>query len=637
MTAPLLTRHPPHGKTESLFPYVLRLSEKNGYETPSGLLLFVGQYPAALSPGIDLLKKLDRATNHVNKDLKSIGYTLKGRTRLLLGHNVDVRHLRLNNPRICPECILELGIIEAHFDLSVMIACPMHRTFLLSACPICQRSLRWYRPGLLECECGAKFDSAKLSIAPTELIDLLDVVRRRVLRLRVPERYPSGIPASELGRLGLHSLLFLIDVIGRRQSQNFLYASDFDRIVPFAAHALAQWPHNFHEMLEQLRPNDQSVAISTGIFHGLYSALSYGIKQGKHTEFLMEALSQFAINNRGEGRHSSNRGKNEQLPRYISNVEFARRSGIDPESAAKWLAKVNASVLRESQGGRNRVWVDLSSIQDISRTLVLSDAKKNKVSSITSAAKLLGMPRSLFKLLLVTQDFEIKNSPRSRYGVPELDIKAFAEKLMARIPSRRSLRHAETTIRLGEIVRYTHSTLEMKAEMIRRVLRGELNVLGWDGGGIDSLLISKGRFLEFLRLDTTTLARTALGSKNYPFTTAQAGRELCCSYKSIPILVQKRYLKGVWLLRALWVSRESLEEFKRNYVPVRTIASRIRTSSAALMRFCRSRGIAMIVCVLTGKDGKQAFVRASDQNALMSSRAEWESKRTRARRLHRAA
>lgn len=159
--------------------------------------------------------------------------------------------LRLESPRICPECINQFGFIEAHFDLSVMIACPIHRKQLLSLCRRCNKSLSWYRPGLLECDCGASLREPQSIVASQETLDVLDIVRRKVLRLSIPNQYSSGIPVAYLAPLRLCALLFLIDDLGLRQSSRVTNIDDYDRIVPFASHLLAHWPSNYLRNLEQ--------------------------------------------------------------------------------------------------------------------------------------------------------------------------------------------------------------------------------------------------------------------------------------------------------------------------------------------------------------------------------------------------
>ncbi|MGO9515716.1 MAG: hypothetical protein ACLPND_01595 [Candidatus Korobacteraceae bacterium] len=87
----------------------------------------------------------------------------------------------VTRPKLCPECVAEKGFIEAHFDLALMTGCPVHSWSLLSRCPGCMEPLRWFRPGLLECDCGASVRNANLPAISMAESDLLDIVRRKML------------------------------------------------------------------------------------------------------------------------------------------------------------------------------------------------------------------------------------------------------------------------------------------------------------------------------------------------------------------------------------------------------------------------------------------------------------------------
>ena len=201
MTTPLLVRHPAPFLTESLFGYILRLSEENGYTTPWSLLLLaqIRQHEAR-STGIQVAK-LAQVSNRPQTELESISYRWPGdrpRSCRLLGHLLTPWELVVTRPKLCPECVAEKGFIEAHFDLALMTGCPVHSRSLLSRCPGCMKPLRWFRPGLLECHCGASLRNADLPAISGAEADLLDIMRRKTLGLAAGRDYASGLPGSYL-------------------------------------------------------------------------------------------------------------------------------------------------------------------------------------------------------------------------------------------------------------------------------------------------------------------------------------------------------------------------------------------------------------------------------------------------------
>src|ERR1019366_7679275 len=153
---PLLVRHPATNPTESLVGYALRLSEKNGYVSPWSLCQLAGMRQRELQTAGIKIEKLAAVANRSVFELNRIAFSPGDNRKLfsLLGHRLTSTDLSISQPSICPRCIAEKGFIEAHWHLKLMVACPSHQCVATSHCPNCAKRLRWFRPGLLECECG---------------------------------------------------------------------------------------------------------------------------------------------------------------------------------------------------------------------------------------------------------------------------------------------------------------------------------------------------------------------------------------------------------------------------------------------------------------------------------------------------
>src|ERR1700722_10047319 len=180
MNQPLLVRHPAPYSTESLLGYVLRISEANGYSSPWNVYRLASMKSNEMkAPGVDI-EKLARIANWPQEKLDLIAYSAPaGQPRWcrLLGHPVLPQDLNLTHPRFCPQCTREKGFLEAHWDLALMVACPAHRCSLVSCCPQCGRRLRWFRRGLLECECGGDLSNCDLSSISQAGAGLLNIIR----------------------------------------------------------------------------------------------------------------------------------------------------------------------------------------------------------------------------------------------------------------------------------------------------------------------------------------------------------------------------------------------------------------------------------------------------------------------------
>jgi hypothetical protein len=152
---PLLVRHPAPYPTESLLGYVLRVSEDNGYNSPWSVYRLAGMKSNEIRASGVRLEKLARIMNWPQGRLDAIAYSAppeQPRWSRLLGHPLLHQDLNLTRPRFCSQCLCEKGFLEAHWDLAVMVACPVHGCSLVSSCRQCGRRLRWFRRGLLECE-----------------------------------------------------------------------------------------------------------------------------------------------------------------------------------------------------------------------------------------------------------------------------------------------------------------------------------------------------------------------------------------------------------------------------------------------------------------------------------------------------
>lgn len=65
-----------------------------------------------------------------------------------------IQDLRLNHPRICPECIAEGRTFDWRWGLAHVSHCPNHYCQLIESCPSCEKPLDWKRELITGCSCG---------------------------------------------------------------------------------------------------------------------------------------------------------------------------------------------------------------------------------------------------------------------------------------------------------------------------------------------------------------------------------------------------------------------------------------------------------------------------------------------------
>jgi len=435
MTTPLLVRHPAPFRTESLFGYILRLSEENGYTTPWSLLLHaqIRQHEAR-SSGMKVAK-LAQVCNRPHTELQSISYRWPGdhlRSCRLLGHLLTPWELAVTRPRLCPECVAEKGFIEAHFDLALMAGCPVHRRSLLCRCPGCMNPLRWFRPGLLECHCGTSLRNVSLTAISEAEADLLDIMRRKILGLAAGRDYDSRLPSSHLEVMRLQPLLSVVAMLGRRR---MIVDQDSDRrnprrIVSAAASVLADWPTNFFRLLRGIpenRPTDSSTGVARGRLGGIYRSLLnlQRIMPTERVDFLRIAFLDFIRNDLRPDfidPKLMRRLRTGRSERFISKAAFARRYGINPRTAARFVEDQGVPSRTFRWGKSERKLIDSAAAR-------LSPTVPGKIYRLRQAAAMIGISSELLRRLKTSGDFEVNHLLRTKPGFHELDIEAFIQKL----------------------------------------------------------------------------------------------------------------------------------------------------------------------------------------------------------------
>lgn len=65
--------------------------------------------------------------------------------------------LRQLDPQICVACIHRTGYCKTMWDCKLYTVCHLHKKPMVSACNTCGKELRWYRPAVDVCQCGAYF------------------------------------------------------------------------------------------------------------------------------------------------------------------------------------------------------------------------------------------------------------------------------------------------------------------------------------------------------------------------------------------------------------------------------------------------------------------------------------------------
>lgn len=296
MNRPTLIRHPRLHKRESFLGYVLRLSEVNGYSSPRHLRQFAGIASTVSLVSVEGLVALASVSRSMLPDASAPihhGLAVPTLTRPVDADFIPTAEWTLI-AKCCPLCIEAMGFIEAHWSLPHMIACPLHRYLAASLCFVCKRPLRWHRPGLLECSCGAtiRIDSARFATS-TELA-LLDLIRRKALGLESPKQNPAGFPIENLMTMTLPQLIETVDTLARLQGA--ATGRDKRQVVFLAARALSDWPHGFLKVIDpQEDGTERAVQFRRNLARCLRALCGPNSTLRSHADFLGAVMVEYAV------------------------------------------------------------------------------------------------------------------------------------------------------------------------------------------------------------------------------------------------------------------------------------------------------------------------------------------------------
>jgi len=287
---------------ESVLGFILRTAALNGYDNPNRMLRYAGMTDNETRSARPPLAKLAHLYNQSVDALKSSGldYTeagYHGRQIPVLGQSIHSMFTRCKHTGICVECVRERGYIEAYHELKYAVACPVHGVKTMYHCPACNQSLDWQRPGLAMCRCGTDLTHYTSAIVEHPVIlTLLGVLRDKLMRVPLNEALleEHGFPVKGLQGLSVNTLL---SVIYRFGLFNETIASDnkeWDAVVT-TAQILTNWPHGFHDYLEQVHAPRANLELSglRGQFNTFYESFFKNIANENEVEFLREAFIQF--------------------------------------------------------------------------------------------------------------------------------------------------------------------------------------------------------------------------------------------------------------------------------------------------------------------------------------------------------
>lgn len=580
----VLTPRPYPG--ESLQGLILRTSEMNGYDSPTVMLSIAGMTNGEMRASYPPMDKLAPLYNRTPDAFAVMGYTRPWKDRWVKQapvhhHMLPTAYLRSKRPRICPECILEQGYIEAYWDLRYSIVCPRHARISIHTCPACNKALSWQRPGLLTCKCGEDLSGLRgPSVEHEPILGLLEIIRSKVMREPLQHAAIAarlGFPVDHLDQMSLDTLLGIIGHIeGRRPSANGHTGRNAtgiagDVILQRSADALQHWPNGLFKYLISLKPAEGSKK-GFGLrkqFESFFGAIFKAGYPAQEVAFIRDAFLQFGRDVWKQGFVSATLLGDASPESPLVGVErYAAAMGVMPATVRSLVKRGVIAGTPVTSRGRTRLLFDLR------QPLPFLPAEGESLTLRKAAARL-QLPTSVLQLLRAQGHFEINHLSKPAKAYHERDVDAFAAKLLRHCPARR-VKPSKGCITLSEAMATKTGDPVIKASLVVAVLEGTLLPLGRHFE-MDCMPVFEREEVEsFLEIRQEQHFGT--------MTVVAAAKLLHCDPIVVKGMFERGVLEGERIPRGIFLDKTSVEAFADEYISCAAIASLVGMQSRAIVQ-----------------------------------------------------
>lgn len=439
----LLMRTPAYHPLESPLHYVLRLSEANGYYTPTVIL-----HLAAPDEDWRVLAKWDCA--HTNKVLPACRHTPPSFTYRwpssthrcdlsLLGKRILSRHLNAPRAGVCPECIRELGYAPAWWDLRYAIACPAHRHMLVYRCPTCDKRLLHLRRGLLTCSCGASLANTAMEEPSIESIWLMTLLKEKVEAPLESSEDGSAQRPLRPEDADLDTLCTIIRSVGEAEHQmsgakgGATSPDSVPRWLPAVAVFLYDWPAGVHDFCARWQRYSASRSTKRSLrsmfpwaFEGLFKSRH---KRRDRTLFVIDAVLRY-VSSELPGLAVDIRARDlRQLPQeshtYCGVTSAAERSSIPRHTVIRLIRRGDVQYRTARRGSRTVYEIKAETAENL--RIDYHPALLYRESS-----KLLGVTHALFRDLRRSGTLKKQHRTMIPTAIAICDLEEFKRNILAK-------------------------------------------------------------------------------------------------------------------------------------------------------------------------------------------------------------
>lgn len=211
------------------------------------------------------------------------------------------------NTRVCPQCLIDQAYIRGQWSLTLYTVCAIHKTKMIDECPVCLKKIKWDRPSLLQCLCGADLTLASAEKGGSHELLLSQLIDRKIggqislarSALFNPEQIER---LSNLSLDGLcKTIWFLGHCIGNLgkygsgHGSKILALYEANTVIAQAFELLQSWPRKLGARLEDLAQRKPSNSTDS-LINKLFGPAQYYLRdaiQSDELHFIRTAYEQY--------------------------------------------------------------------------------------------------------------------------------------------------------------------------------------------------------------------------------------------------------------------------------------------------------------------------------------------------------
>jgi len=590
----LISDAPKHG--ESLHGYLVRMAERNVFESPSWFLSMCGE--KFISARTDrVIPKLARVLRRSVPELRSLGLFPEPKAGPLgvrfLSSAIHGPLVDQTRSKICPLCLAEDPYLRLLWELRPLTCCPHHGARLVWQCPACREPLRYKRAKVYECTCGQDLRE----IAP-DAADSSELCLSRLLEAKATgAELASDGCHPDVRRLSLNDLSRLVAFLGcysggnRIEKRAVIYQrgpSEWSKVALAGAQVLHGWPQCFKGYLDDLRhrhEKGESQTRLTGAFSRFYRHATLFFDAPQYEFFLRE----FAEYINTFWPHGKIRSRNTRLRhlivddrRRIHGSEAMKMLGVSRDQLIEMIenGKLTGTVARS--GRRVWIFVEAESLERFKSMRVarlsLKQARRRLSVSMRVAA-------AMADAGLLEELFGTRRRGRIRYVSEESVQKiigAFVGSRSARVP------RASDPISLGWAMQFVPGGVVWVPKLVKAVVAGRVRPLAetFPGAGLCAF--------GFERRSLMALTAEARRDAEQPLALYEAARIFGVRDEIMYLLADAGLFECVASndgRRARFVTRPEVERLKARYARASELGRCFGVSAAMVRKRLREGGV----------------------------------------------